>query len=106
MAQVGQASLERRAAFWTPYGLLRGRVSEPAVLRRDRVSANDRPENSPQDPEKTESAPGLATTAEASGGVDTAREQVNAFAPPEPAPGAWRARRAAERSPGKPAARP
>ena len=31
------------------------------------------------------SAPGSATTPEASGRADTAREQVSAFAPPEPA---------------------
>ena len=45
----------------------------------------DRPELAPQHPEKIESAPGLATTPEASGRVDAARERPCAFAPPEPA---------------------
>jgi hypothetical protein len=42
------------------------------------------PENLPQDLEKIESAPGVATDPEMSGGADAAREQGCAFARPKP----------------------
>ena len=61
-----------------------GQRPGPTAPRQGRA-LNDRPENPPQGLEKIESAPGSATTPEASGRADTAREQVSAFAPPEPA---------------------
>ncbi len=81
--ESGQTWPERPAASGSP-GFSRDAGGEPPSLSL-LFQRDDRPESSPQDPEKTESAPGLATTAEASGGVDAAREQVHAFAPPEPA---------------------
>ncbi len=81
-------SLARRETGVLPYALWTaprpGQRPGPTAPRQARA-LNDRPENPAQDPEKIESAPGIAATPGASGSVDAVPEQVNAFARPEPA---------------------
>jgi hypothetical protein len=48
------------------------------------TAPNDRPENPPQDLEKMDFAPGLATESEASCDADAAREAARAWTRPEP----------------------
>ena len=76
--------VERPAASGSP-GFSGDAGEEPPSLSL-LFQRDDRPESRPQDPEKTESVVGLATTPETSGRNGPAREQVHAFAPPEPAP--------------------